>query len=231
MYQKRIATVICFAAIAFSAQASSITVDLGPSAQNFIEFGEGGISNPSGTFGTYFIQQGSCTAAAGTTTCTLSGDLASGGSPGFTSGTYSFITTFATSDVDPIRGIISTPDPGSGANDFAYSFLAPDVSMTLDLNTTSGMFVEPLFTDGNFTPGTDFSFMFTGNTCSGTPVPTCDPAHVGLVSGAILEDPVRITAILPTPTPEPRFLALTGLMVLLFGAFHFRRKSKLWAAR
>jgi hypothetical protein len=132
------------------------------------------------------VQQGACSATAGTTSCTLSGDLASGGSPGFTSGTYSFVTTFGTSDVDPIQGITSVPDPGVGANAFNYSFLAPDVSMVLDLNTSSGMFVEPLFTGGNFDPGTDFSFGFTGNTCSGTPVSTCDPAHVGLVAGSVV---------------------------------------------
>ena len=55
--------------------------------------------------GTYSIQQGACTSAAGLTTCTLSGAiLAAGSSPGYNSGTYSFVTTYATADVLPVQG-------------------------------------------------------------------------------------------------------------------------------
>jgi hypothetical protein len=202
-------------------------VDLGPSAQNFVETGQGAVTKNSGTYGTYTLQQGSCSAAAGTTTCTLSGAITTGGSPGFTSGSYSFVTTFATSDVSPIQAITSTTDPGSGANFFNYSVLAPDVSMVLDLTTSSGTYVEPLVTGGNFDAGAGFNFSFTSDMCSGTPVSSCSPALVGLTSGAILSSPVTIRAAFnaATTTPEPRFLASAGLMVLLSGAVWLRRKQ------
>jgi hypothetical protein len=54
----RVWMVACLSAIAVSARAASVTVNMGPSAQNFIEFGQGPVTNGSGTFGTYTLQQG-----------------------------------------------------------------------------------------------------------------------------------------------------------------------------
>ena len=67
-----------FALTGLTIQASTVTVDLGVSAQDFIENGQGAVVNGSGTFGTYTLQQGDCIASGGTTTCTLSGAIVSG---------------------------------------------------------------------------------------------------------------------------------------------------------
>src|ERR1039458_6173189 len=65
---------------ALVAQAASVTVDLGLSAQNFTMVGSG----PNGAgLGQYVITMGACSAVSGNTTCTISGAF-TGTTPGFT---------------------------------------------------------------------------------------------------------------------------------------------------
>lgn len=201
-------------------QAATVAVNLGASGQNFVLTGHG--ANGGGN-GTYTIQQGACSSAAGLTTCTLSGSIvAAGSSAGFTSGTYSFVTTYATADVNPIQGVSQSP----GSNSFVYSFLAPDVSMVLNLTTPGGNYVEPAVTGGAFT-GVGFSFAYTGvETC--TVVAVCTQANVGITNGATISGPVTMATSFTIPdatTPEPTTLALSGLSVLALAAFAKRRKQ------
>jgi hypothetical protein len=129
--------------------------------------------------------------------------------------------------VTPVQGISSTTDPGSSADYFYYSALAPDVSMVLDLTTGSGSYVVPLVAAGSVDSGTSWSFTYTGAaTCSGTSVSVCDPAHVGLVAGAIYSAPVTIDASFPAAaTPERGFLVPIGLTILWFAASRLRRRQ------
>ena len=214
---------------ALSLHADTIDVQTGPSAQTLIEFGQGPLVTGSGTFGTYDLQQGSCTPVGGETVCTLSGALTAGGSAGFTSGTYAFVTTFATSDIAPIQAITSTVDPGSGDNFFFYSAFAPDLSMVLDLTTPDGVFNVPIFTNGTLDPGISaLTFNFTGDVCSGTPVATCSPANVGLTPGAILSTPVTIAAAFDsTVSRPPSRLPVVLLLTVVFAAAWAVRKRLL----
>jgi len=201
-------------------QAATVNVNLGQSAENFVLTGHG---PTAGGNGTYTNQQGACVNSAGLTTCTLSGSIvAAGSSAGFTSGTYSFVTSYATADVFPVRAVSQSP----GSNFFVYSFLSPDVSMVLNLSTPGGNFVEPMVTGGNFDAGTNFSFAYTGvETC--TLVATCTQASVGIVDGATISGPVTMSTSFTLPTvvttPEPTAFALTGISGLLL-AIGLRRK-------
>jgi hypothetical protein len=222
------ATVFAFFAVTFTGLTlhADIFIDTGASAQNFVLTGQG----PTGAGnGTYTIQQGSCTASAGTTTCTLSGSLGPGGSPGFTSGTYAFITTFATSDVDPIQGESEGVYPAANSNDFFYTFLAPDVSVVLDLAAPGGTFDVPLVTNGSFDAGTGFGFAYTGTeNCTG--VATCSQGLVGITAGATISGPVDISASFANPVPEPSpviLLLTVGLFVITFTARNLKRPAPL----
>ena len=72
-----------------TAQASSVTLNLGQTAQNLTLAGLG--PNASG-LGRYNVTLGACTPAGGSTTCILSGSF-TGTTTGFLSGTYSLATT------------------------------------------------------------------------------------------------------------------------------------------
>src|ERR1700688_1485611 len=65
----------------FLAHAASVTVNLGPSAQNFTETG---IGPNTGGLGQWFLTLGACTPVGGNTTCILSGSF-TGTAPGLTS--------------------------------------------------------------------------------------------------------------------------------------------------
>lgn len=218
--------IVAFVGVAFTALTlhADIFVDLGASTQNFILTGQGQVPGPFGTWG---IQQGSCGPLTGTVTCTLSGSIVAGGSPGFTSGTYSFVTTFLATDLDPVQGISASVDPGPLANYFHYDYLAPSVSMVLDMHTPGGDYSVPLFTGGVFDGG--FSFAYTGTeTCTG--VATCDQAHVGLVNGATISGPVTMSIDIPgTPTAVPEPSSVILLFTLVLGVALMARKS--WAER
>jgi hypothetical protein len=199
---------------------ADIFVVTGASTQNFTLTGQGATGAGNGT---YNIQQGDCTTAAGTTTCHLSGALAAGGSPGFTTGTYDFITTFASSDVNPIRGESQGVYPAPNSNDFFYSFFAPDVSMVLDLSAPGGTFDVPLVTNGSF-DGPGFGFSYTGTVVCTVASP-CSQGLVGITVGATISGPVDISASFANPVPEPSSVILLLTMGLFVVAFTARNRS------
>ena len=218
--------VVVFLGVAFTALTLRAgSVSLGASTQNFILTGQ----NTAAPFGDWVIQQGSCGPLIGTVTCTLSGSIL-GGSPGFTSGTYSLVTTFLATDLDPVQGISVGIDPGPlpGSNEFYYDYIAPSVSMVLDLDTPGGDYAVPLVTAGVF-DGPGFSFTYTGTeVCTGA-VATCDQADVALVPGATISGPVDINATFTDAVAVPEPSSLILLFTLALAVALIARKS--WAQR
>ena len=128
-----------------------------------------------------------------------------------------------------IQGISVGPDPGPdpGDNTFTYYYLAPDVSMVLDLDTPGGDYAVPLVTAGAF-DGPDFSFGYTGTEgCTG--VVTCEPGAVALAPGATISGRVDGSAEFSNAAavPEPSSLVLLSTLVLAVALI--ARKS--WAHR
>lgn len=196
-----------------AAAAGTIFVDTGPSTQNFTLYGQGAISSGIGSF---TIGQGSSTydAVTNTSTFTLSGAI-TGGSAGFNSGDYTFVTTYSG---------LNTPEAGPDApvaqsnpadtNEFFYDSLDPSTTMTLFLTgTPTGNHAIPLV-DGGIFLGPGFSFGFTSTSCSG--VVTCDQNNVGLTPGASIFGPVDISASF-AGVPEPATWAMTLLGIGLIG--------------
>jgi hypothetical protein len=168
----------------FAAQATPVTVNLGQSAEQFVEHGLG--PDISTGRGTYAFDQGNCLFDGTNTTCTLSGTF-TGTTSGFTAGTYTFVTQYSGTGLSPIRGILTAGNP----NLFNYLFpLSSSTSMTLNLFTTGGHFVEPLVTGGVHTAtALDLNFTYVTYACSGVAVATCTPGAVGLTNGAIGQGP------------------------------------------
>ena len=144
-----------------NASSATITVDLGPSSQDFTLYGLGALG--ASGIGFFAVGQGAGTYDSGTdtSTFTLSGAI-TGGSPGYDSGTYAFVTAYAGAD---------TPAPGpnspvaqsnpSNTNEFYYDFLDPSTTMTLDLfGTPTGDHVIPLVAGGSF-PRAGLQFRLT----------------------------------------------------------------------
>jgi len=200
-------------ALGAPAGAAIISVDLGQSAEDFILYGMGDYAPGLGSF---TVGQGAGVFDAGsdTSTFTLSGAI-NGGTTGWNSGTYEFITSYT----GP-----TTPDGGPNApqahsspsnpNSFFYSFLDPSVTMTLDLfGTPTGDHSVVLFTGGVFQGG--FGFGFTSASCTGVAV--CGQNIVGETPGATISGPVTMGASFEVPdaVPEPGAWAL---MIAGFGA-------------
>jgi hypothetical protein len=193
--------------------ADIITVDLGQSNQNYTLLGTGG----SNGFGTYTAEQGTCVAGASDTTCTLTGAY-TGDTPGYTSGTYSLVTTYANGQsLNAIsKDPVSSPD---GGNFFVLDPPFPsDVEMTLDLDDISGAKIVPMTVDGTFLADS-FIVSAVDSVCSGLPagVP-CTQGNVGLNSGSSIFSPVTGSVTFdtlivksPPPVPEPGWLVLGGL--------------------
>jgi hypothetical protein len=200
---------------ASAAQASTVTVDLGPSAQNFVETGLGPSSGVGGTYANWSLTQGACVTSAVLTTCTLSGAIASG-TTGFSSGSYSLVTKYATTTpATPPDGIGYAAGPTSVllSNYFGYDFLSPTTDMVLTLTTSSGPTVVNLVTNGSIVDP-NFSFASTGTpVCTG--VTQCDPYDVGITKGATFSslDTINVSFNVPTTVPLPAalWLMLSGI--------------------
>jgi hypothetical protein len=162
----------------FNAQASSVTLNLGQTAQNVTLAGLG--PNASG-LGRYFVTLGACTPAGGNTTCILSGSF-TGTASGFLSGTYSLATTYVGTGTTPLQGV----QQSAGSDLFAFSAIPSTTTITLTLVSSSGTLVVPMFTGGQFVSGTTFSFVYSSPTCSGSAVSSCSVASVGQVNGAVI---------------------------------------------
>lgn len=215
-------------AIAGTTRAESVTVNLGTSSQLFeqIGIGDDGYGNAQ-----WYIIQGACAAGGGDTTCTLSGNY-TGSTAGYTSGTYSLVTTYvgngptynAAGDPfpngpSPLIGI-SNP-PGSG--DFGFEYLPATATITLDLNESGGPnYVIPIFAGDAFVNG--YSVFYSGAApCTG--VATCNTYNVGETPGATIAGTVDGAGYFDTSTvitvppgvPEPSSITLlaAGLIGLL----------------
>ena len=198
---------------------------LGQSAQDLVLYGLGptGTVEGYGPQASYQLGQGSGTYDTGTNTSTfvLSGAITSG-----FSGTYEFITTYpgAASPVLGSNAPLAVSSPGD-AFSFNYSFLTPGTTIALDLFTTTGNFSENLYSNGVFNH--NFEFAFVSDTCSGTPVASCDQYTVGLTPDAILSTPVTMTAdFVTSAVPEPSTWAMLLLGFAGVGFMAYRRKSK-----
>src|SRR5713101_6229975 len=97
-----------------AAQAVPVTVNLGQSAENFVEYGLGPNSD---NLGTYAFDQGSCAFDGTNTTCTLSGAFTAS-VPGFPSGTYTLVTRYGSNNrTTALVGTSISSDP----NFFTYT--------------------------------------------------------------------------------------------------------------
>jgi len=164
-------------AVCALAQAASVTVNLGPTTENLTLAGQG--ANSSG-LGTYIVTLGTCTPGAGSTTCTLSGSY-TGTTSGFTAGTYTLVTTYPGTGPSQLMGV----EQSAGSNLFQFSSVPNGTTITLNLTSSTGTVVVPLLANNNFLTGASLGMTYTsGATCSGTAVPSCDVADVGVTSGS-----------------------------------------------
>lgn len=212
---------ILFAGLFFATSpifATTINISLGQSAQNYTATGLG----PDASFdGQWQIQQGPCAFNGTTSVCNFSGNY-TGGTTGFTSGTYDFQTTFPGNSFSPLIGQSTVPF----GNSFFFSFVGPGVTMDLFLNDVSGHAYDiPVFQGGNFV--SNYFVAFTSSNCSGTPISPCSFANSGQNLGSIFSSPVTGGATFDTananPVPEPSSLVLAGSGMLALAGI-VRRK-------
>lgn len=173
--------------LAVGAQAASVTINLGQTAQNFTMAGTG--PNGSG-LGTYVVTMGACTASGGNTSCTLSGNF-TGSTPGFTSGAYTLVSTYSGTGASPFLGV----QMAAGSNYFNFSSIPQTATMTLTLISASGTFVAPLESGSQFAAGASFGFVYGGGaTCTVVSTANCNVSQVGLTLGSSITGPVTGTA-------------------------------------
>lgn len=181
-----------------AAQAAPVTVNLGQSAENFVEYGLGPNSE---NLGTYAFDQGTCAFDGTNTTCTLSGAF-TGSTPGFTAGTYTLVTRYGGND--RTTALVGTSISGN-PNFFNYTSGSPSTSITLNLVGASGTFVQPVVVGGQYDPTViAFGFLFVPPyMCSGVAVVPCSAGLVGLTNGAIGQSHVTTIVTFDVSTPGP----------------------------
>jgi hypothetical protein len=218
-------TALTVAALAFagSALATTVTIDLGPSAENYVLYGQGAYAPGLGSFTN---QQGDEVYDAGmnTTTDTLTGAIAGSSAASLSSGTYAVVTTYKGSPIGAGGAEIQSISNAGSPNYFNYSSLDPSVDITAYLYTPGGTVAIPLFTNSVY-DGNSFSFSFTNSACTGVAV--CDQNNVGLTPGATEYSPTTIF-ISYNVVPEP---AAWSLMLLGFGGLGGMLRSRRLSVR
>jgi hypothetical protein len=205
-----------FLVMAGTLRAESVTVNLGETAQDILQTGIG--DNGSG-YAQWYLQQGSSSYAGGVTTDLFSGAY-TGSTPGYTGGTYQFLTSYngnALSD-QPI-GISSSP----GSSYFYFEQPLPlGTTITLDLAETGGPnYVIPIYAGGTFVNG--YQILDTSSNCTG--VSSCSPFEVGETPGATFYSTVTGSANFNVAaTPEPSSIILAGTFGLVGLLLVGRRK-------
>ena len=213
------------AALALStplARATPVQVNLGNSAQNYTLVGTGAV-NGNATYDNY---QGACTAGASFTTCVLSGDY-TGTYAGYTSGTYSLVTTFANGS--PLESTSYSPP---NENYFELTSLGSDTSVYLDLTETGGMVYDiPIIVDSTQIPTSNYNLDDVSETCGGTSLngAPCTQYNVGLVDGATYYGPVYGNSVFDSTSiaPEPSPLILLGTAMLALAGYGVLRRYRI----
>jgi len=214
-----LACAVGLAGAALPASAAVVTVSLGTSAQDFTLTGLGSV--PPGV-GSFSMDQGSVVFDGTTSVFTLSGAIISG-TPGYGTGTYSFVTSYL--GAPDLNSVIGRSNPADISR-LQYRSLAPDVTMAITLFTPSGTVSHNLYSGGAFSPGAGWSFVFSGPpVCTG--VATCLHNPVGLTPGATMTGPVTIGVQFVIPdapaVPEPASWALMiGGLALVGGLLRAR---------
>ncbi len=207
-------------------QATTITVNVGESAQDYVLTG----TDTDPNYGTYLNTQGACTAGASTTSCILSGTF-TGTTPGYTGGTYEFITTYDGTGPSELASISENQLGGAYDDYFTFDSIPTGTTMYLDLFETGGPeYMIPIYADGSFVGG--FSVAYVNPVCGGTSLGAnpCEQIYVGLVNGATYSGQVTGSADFDsstvTATPEPASFGLLGLGLLaLTGLLAGRRRA------
>jgi hypothetical protein len=199
-------------------QAASISVNLGQSAQNYVLTGQG-TDNP---YGTYLNTQGTCVAGASSTTCSLTGSY-TGSTAGFTGGTYDFVTTYLGTGPSPLGSISENPIGGTYQDDFYFDSIPAGTTMYLQLDESGGPDYDiPIYAGNTFVGG--FDVLYVSPVCGGTSLGSdpCDQIYVGQFLGATYSGQVTgsatfdsSTVVTANPIPEPEWLTLGGLPLLL----------------
>jgi hypothetical protein len=199
-----------------TAYADTITVNLGQSNENYSLIGMGGTGGAD-PYGTYLADEGTCVAGATTTTCSLTGSY-TGSTAGYSSGTYSIITTYTNGE--GLHAISQAPVSSSGGNYFVMEPpFSPDLDMTLFLDDISGSKAISMVIDGQWVAD-NYLIQAVHSTCAGLPdgMP-CEQSNVGVNDGSSIFSPVlgQVTfnssdvSSLSSPVPEPTWLILAGL--------------------
>jgi len=170
--------------LSLSAVPASALVNLGLSTQNFALKG---IGNNSSGEGQSTVTFGTCNYDGTNTTCTISGPYNGFGS----GGTYSFVIVYAGNGAFPLDAVSQSP----GSNLFQYLAVGNLASFTITLTPTSGPAI-------NFYSFANFSFTFSGATCTGVASTNCGVAAVGATPGATITGPIT-GSFDPTPSITP----------------------------